>query len=273
VTAPDGVSALAAAALAGLAVALALPARPGSLRAAGADGATRPEPRPGAGPATVAVLVATVGACVTLLDGTRLVAGLAAAVCLVGVGRSVRQRRADRDRARRRALVVEVGDAMAGELRAGRPPQHALARAAEIWPELGPVVAAARLDSDVPTALRDLGRRPGAEGLADLAAAWQVSARSGSALAASLAQVVASARARDHATSLVAGELASARATARLVALLPLGTLAMASGIGASPWAFLVDHPVGAGCLLAGVVLVVSGLAWIDRIASTVVGR
>ena len=271
-TAPDPVMPLAAAVLAASAVALLLPSRPAAVRE-GAAGATRSRRPPAPGRVGVAVIFAGVGGCVALLDGTRLVAGLAAAVCLLGVGRSVRQRHADRQRARRRALVVEVGEAVVGELRAGRPPQHALARAAEIWPELAPVVAAARLDSDVPTALRDLGRRPGAEGLADLAAAWQVSARSGSALATSLAQVVASARARDHATALVAGELSSARATARLVALLPLGTLAMASGIGAHPWAFLVDHPVGAGCLLAGVVLVVTGLAWIDRIAASAVDR
>jgi tight adherence protein B len=216
---------------------------------------------------------AGVGAAVVLLDGSRLVAGLAAVLACVGVVRSVRERRAGRSRARHRALVVEVGEAMVGELRAGRPPLHALGRAGEVWPELEPVVAAARLGSDVPDALRDVARRPGAEGLADLAAAWQVSTSSGAALASSLAQVVASARAREHASSLVSGELASARATARLVALLPLGTLAMASGLGASPWTFLVDSPVGASCLLAGVALVVAGLAWIDSIAGSVEGR
>ena len=214
-----------------------------------------------------------VGAAVVLLDGSRLVAGLAGVLACAGVVRSVRQRRAARTRARLRALVVEVGEAMVGELRAGRPQLHALGRAGEVWPELGPVVAAARLGSDVPEALRSVARRPGAEGLADLAAAWRVSTGSGAALASSLAQVVASARAREHASSLVAGELASARATARLVALLPLGTLAMASGLGASPWSFLVDSPVGAACLLAGVGLVVGGLAWIDRIAGSVEGR
>jgi tight adherence protein B len=213
-----------------------------------------------------------VAAAVVLLDGSRLVAGLAAVLACFGVVRSVRERRAARARARHRALVVEVGEAMVGELRAGRPQLHALVRAGEVWPELAPVVAAARLGSDVPDALRDLARRSGAEGLADLAAAWQLSTGSGAALASSLAQVVASARAREHASSLVAGELASARATARLVALLPLGTLAMASGLGASPWAFLVGSPVGSACLLAGVALVVAGLAWIDRIAGSVEG-
>jgi tight adherence protein B len=259
---------LVAAALAALAVALLFPAR----------SAAEDLPQERCSRASPQLLLSlagatSVGAAVVLLDGSRLVAGLAAVLACAGIVRSVRERRAARARARHRALVVEVGEAMVGELRAGRPPLHALGRASEVWPELAPVVSAARLGSDVPDALRDVARRPGAEGLADLAAAWQVSTASGAALASSLAQVVASARAREHASSLVAGELASARATARLVALLPLGTLAMASGLGASPWAFLTDSPVGAACLLAGVALVVGGLAWIDRIAGSVAGR
>ena len=112
---------------------------------------------------------------------------------------------------------------------------------------------------------------PGAEGLSELAAAWQVSQRSGAALTTSLGQVVESARARLLAGHLVRGELASARATARLVALLPLGTLAMSAGIGGDPWSFLLGHPLGLGCLAAGTALVFAGLAWIDRIAAAVV--
>lgn len=222
-------------------------------------------------PVILAVLAAATAA--ALLDGTRLVAALVGAGCLAGAVRAVQRRRDDRARAARRARVVEVGEAMVGELRAGQPPLWALARAGEVWPDLAPVVAAARLGADVPGALREQARRPGAEGLADLAAAWQVSERSGAALASALAQVVASARARQHAAALVAGELASARATARLVALLPVGTMAMAAGIGAAPWRFLLDHPVGVGCLAAGATLVLVGLAWIDRIASKVVAR
>lgn len=255
-----------AAVAAGLAVLLVVPPAPGPTVASSRSGARRL-----VGPGAAAA--ALVGGVVVLLDGAHLVAGLAGLGCLAGFARAARQRRADRDRDRRRGLVVDVGDAMVGELRAGRPPLQALQRAGEVWPDLATVAAAARLGADVPAALREVSRRPGAEGLADLAAAWQVSTGSGAALASSLAQVVASARARQHASTLVLGELASARATARLVALLPVGTLAMASGIGATPWTFLVDQPLGAGCLLAGVLLVLLGLAWIDRIASSVLGR
>jgi tight adherence protein B len=218
-----------------------------------------------------AVLAACVaGAAVVLLDGTSLALVL---LGLAGGGATAQMwRRHGRARTRdeRRARVVEVGEAMVGELRAGRPPLVALARAGAVWPELAPVVAAARLGADVPQALRDRAGLPGAEGLDDLAAAWQVSQRSGAALTTSLGQVVASARARQLAGHLIRGELSSARATARVVALLPVGTLAMSAGIGGDPWSFLFRHPAGIACLAAGAALVFAGLAWIDRMAAMV---
>ncbi len=207
------------------------------------------------------------------IEGTRgavLVVGIG---LVVGVLRSAAHRRAERAREDRRARVVEVGEAMVGELRAGQPPGRALVRAGEIWPELAPVVAASRLGADVPTALRRASARPGAEGLFALAAAWQVAERSGAALTAALSEVVASARGRRQACALVAGELASARATARLVAVLPFGTLAMTAGIGGDPWTFLLDRPAGVACLAAGVGLILAGLWWIDAIAGSVLRR
>jgi len=226
----------------------------------------------GGGPATrwVVLGVCTVAAVVVLFDGTTLVLALVATGCASATAQAWRRHLRLKVRDERRARVVEVGEAMVGELRAGQPPQVALARAGEVWPDLVPVVAAARLGADVPEALRDRATLPGAEGLADLAAAWQVSQRSGAALTTSLGQVVASARARQLAGHLVRGELSSARATARLVALLPVGTLAMSAGIGGDPWAFLFGHPVGQGCLAAGTGLVFAGLAWIDRMAAAV---
>ena len=70
--------------------------------------------------------------------------------------------------------------------------------------------------------------------------------------------------------ALVRAELASAQATARLVAAPAVATLAMSSGIGADPWGFLLHHPAGVACLGAGVALVLAGLWWIDRIAAGV---
>lgn len=233
--------------------------------------------RPAAG--SVGVTAAIVAAATVVLTVLSLVGGTRGALLVVGLGflgaviRTVAHGRDQRDLVSRRARVVEVGEAMVGELRAGQPPARALERGADVWPDLAPVVAASRLGADVPAALRHVAGRPGAESLADLAAAWQVAERSGARLSVALEQVVASARGRQRAAALVAGELASARATARLVAALPLGTLAMAAGIGGDPWSFLLDSPPGVVVLAVGAGLILAGLAWIDRIASSVTPR
>jgi tight adherence protein B len=223
--------------------------------------------------APVAVLALVAAVAVVAVDGTDLVLGLILVAVAGAVLRMWRRSRRRTQVERRRAVVVEVGEALVGELAAGVPPVRALTRAAEVWPELGAVAAAARLDADVPDALRSVAALPGAEGLADVASAWQVSQRSGATLAGALTQVVRSARARQGAAHLVRAELASAQATARLVAVLPLGTLAMASGVGAAPWSFLLGSPAGLVCLGLGLLLIFAGLAWIDHIATTAAVR
>jgi tight adherence protein B len=215
-------------------------------------------------------LGAAAGGLVTLLDGRDLALGLVALGATAGVVQIWRRGRRRRALDRRRAAVVELGEVLGGELRAGQPVVRALERGEEAWPAFAAVAAAARLGADVPGALRLLAAEPGAEGLREVAAAWQVSERSGAPLASAVAQVVESARARQSTAGLVRAELASAQATARLVAALPVATLAMASGVGADPWGFLLDHPAGLTCLATGVALVLAGLWWIDRIAAGV---
>ena len=254
-----------AASLAGCAALLA--AGPGGPRLPRPAGSSAVGPRRFRGGVSAA---AAVGAVVLLLDGTTLALGLVG----LGAGGGVlrlwhRSRVAERAEQRRRA-VVELGEALVGELRSGLPPVTALQRGADQWPPFAPVAAAARLGADVPEALGRLAATPGAEDLRSLAAAWRVSERSGAALASTLDQVVASARERRTAAHLVRSELASAQATARLVALLPLATLAMAAGVGADPWHFLLQRPAGIACLATGVALVLAGLEWIDRIAASV---
>jgi len=193
-------------------------------------------------------------------------------VVLAGAGGgAVALRRAGRRRAARveeAARVLEACEEVAGELSAGVAPGLALERAAARWPALGPVASAQRFGGSVPGALRSVASRPGAADLTLVAAAWQLSERSGAGLAEALASVAEGLRQQQRTRRVVAAELASARATARLIAGLPILTLATGSGIG-SPVSFLLGTGPGLLCLAGGLALAFVGLGWIERIAST----
>lgn len=177
------------------------------------------------------------------------------------------RRRAAREAAETSARVVEVCDLLAAELAAGRPAEAALREAVGSWARLGPVADACVLGGDVPLAFRALADTPGAGGLRLLAGAWTVSQRTGAGLAGSARRVADAVRREQSTRRLVAGELSSARATARLVAGLPVLSLMMGSGAGADPWAFLVRTPVGMACLAGGLAIGFLGLWWIEIIA------
>lgn len=200
------------------------------------------------------------------LEGHHLGLVVVLAVAAGGVLRGVERSRQERLAQQRRLRVVDYCEALVGELRAGQPVTRAVERSADVWPEAGTVVAAARLGASVPAALRRLGEMPGAVAGLRLAGAWEVSAATGAGLVLAVEQVLASARGEEATARLVRGELASARATARLVTTLPLVVLVAAQGIGARPWQFLLDTTAGVSCLGAGVALNLVGLRWIDRI-------
>ncbi|MCF6377955.1 type II secretion system F family protein [Nocardioides KLBMP 9356] len=159
-------------------------------------------------------------------------------------------------------------DLLAAELAAGRPPGAALAAAAERWPPLVAAADAVRLGADVPDVLRRLAEEHrGASDLRWVAGAWQVAERSGQGLSAALERTADGLRARRRTRRLVDSELASARATARLVTCLPLAVLMMGSGAGSDPWSFVLRTPVGWACLVVGLSLIALGLWWIERLA------
>lgn len=200
--------------------------------------------------------------------GGRVVGPAGLALLVIGAGWWLRRRSgARRIRATRAAAVLELCEDLAGDLAAGAAPGVALERASRRWPAFAAAATAHRLGGSVPAAWRALAAEPGAADLHVVAAAWQVAERTGAGLADALADVAAGIREQQRTRRLVASELASARATARLMAALPLLTLAVGSGAG-DPVGFLLGTPAGLACAGSGLGLAVAGVAWIEAIAA-----
>ena len=169
--------------------------------------------------------------------------------------------------AARRAQVIEACDVLSADLTAGRPPAEALEGATTICADLQIASAACRLGGDVPATLDLAAESPGAEGLRALASAWRVAEESGAAFAGIVDRLADSLRADEAIRRQIAASLAGARATARLLAVLPFFGAALGYALGADPIAFLTGTPVGWIALAVGLGLSIAGLAWTDRLA------
>lgn len=170
-----------------------------------------------------------------------------------------------------RVASIELCQGLAAELAAGRTAGEALARAvaAAEFPDpeaLRPLVAAARDGGDVSAALSAVAPEQGGEGFQGLAACWKVSVTAGAGLAALVDRVAASLREAQSHRHDVAAQLAGPRATARLLAGLPVLGLLMAAGLGMRPLHFLLGGPAGIGCLVVGLALDACGLWWTHRL-------
>ncbi|MFK4227398.1 type II secretion system F family protein [Streptomyces sp. NPDC019890] len=186
------------------------------------------------------------------------------------VRRQLRAREGKREQERRAEGVIALCGAVAGELRAGMQPGQALLFAARSTGALSgaesAVLAAARFGGDVPQALREAAREPGADGLAGVSACWQVAVDSGAGLAAGLDRLEAALRAERDQREDLRSQLEGARSTIRLLALLPLAGLAMGSALGAEPLKVLFHTAAGLACLVIGGLLEAAGLCWAGRI-------
>jgi tight adherence protein B len=217
------------------------------------------------------VVALAAGAVIVMAGGAPTVAlALCASVLTAGGFRIARSRQARGGAAQRRHDVVEMCDAMAAELRAGQPAPRALCRVAEHHPYLARAARAARLGGDVPAALEALAAEPGASGLGIVAAAWRVADRSGAGLAVVLDRASDALRSDQAAVREVEASLGPPRATARMLAALPLLGLLLGAGIGGDPLAFLLGSAAGNGCLVVGSGLALLGVWWVERLAEAV---
>jgi tight adherence protein B len=165
---------------------------------------------------------------------------------------------------------------LVAELRAGAHPATAVQSAADTHADgssdvvriLAVVAAAARLGGDVPAVLRSTAPthlRPWLDRLAD---AWALAERRGIPLADLLDAVRCDTEHRVRFAAEVQARLAGPRATAAVLAGLPLLGLALGQAVGAAPLRVLCETPVGQLLLVIGTGLACGGALWSARLIS-----
>lgn len=182
---------------------------------------------------------------------------------LGNLGPSGRRRRtADRER------TIHALQGLAAELRAGQPPSVALRHAAGTPPVWPLTVAGITMGADTARSLRQDAQHN--EQLVSLAACWQVCEMTGSGLALAVERLAESARVAEEVRTELEAQLAGPRATARMLAGLPIIGVLLGMALGGEPLHWLFGTSAGWLCLLTGAGLTCLGLVWTGHIASRV---
>ncbi|MFB1294492.1 type II secretion system F family protein [Mycobacterium sp. pW049] len=174
------------------------------------------------------------------------------------------------------ASLQGVLDVLVGELRVGAHPVAAIGAAAQeadgrIAASLDAVAARAMLGADVAAGLRTEGRSSPSPGYWDrLAVCWHLAQTHGLAIATLMQAAQRDIAERERFRGRVEAGMAGARATAAILAGLPLLGVLLGHAIGAEPLTFLLSGGAGGWLLVVGTTFVCSGLLWSDRITSRV---
>lgn len=199
-------------------------------------------------------------------------------------------RRAGRGAVRQPGLVAVVAQA-SGQLRAGASPAAAWTAALGMpvgasGPSVGDLVAVGSGAGRRVTPVGGVGdRRPGItraaarrgrradpsleHRAATVVAATRLAGRLGTPLAPVLDRVVEALAADEEVDGERRAALAGPRSTARLLAWLPVLGVPLAAAVGADPVRVVLDGGAGTAAVSAGVVLVVAGRAWSNRLVRT----
>ncbi|MFI9410025.1 type II secretion system F family protein [Nocardia gamkensis] len=217
--------------------------------------------------------VASAGVVVVLLvfgPGPFLAAGLVSGT----VGLRARRAARDRRRSAEQGHLLDALEAVIAELRVGAHPSAAAETAArEVRGESARAFAIGAARSRLGGSAAEGLRRPDSsitEELSRVAGAWQVAERHGLALAEllSAARTDLAGRLRFHGRTTAA--LAGARATAAVLACLPLLGIALGQMMGAAPLHVLFASSAGTVLLPLGAGLACAGLLWTDVITRKV---
>ncbi|MDI3313522.1 MAG: type II secretion system F family protein [Mycobacterium sp.] len=235
-------------------------------------------PRP-ARPRVPPVVAWCTAGCATVAAIALLSLPTVLAVGVVAVTATLRcRRRRHRRHAARESRALETAlDVLVGELRAGAHPAHAFAVAAdEAGGTVGmcfrTVAARARLGADVSVGLRGVAATSALPAHWDrIAVYWQLACDHGLAISTLMRAAQRDITERQRFTMHVMARMAGARATAAILAGLPVAGVLLGQLIGAQPLRFLFGGGAGGWLLIAGLTLACGGLLWSDRITDRVV--
>ncbi|MDO4412724.1 type II secretion system F family protein [Cutibacterium sp.] len=166
--------------------------------------------------------------------------------------------------------VARATRALAGRISVGEIPSMALEHVADDVDVLGGARRAQAVGASVPDALMATARQPGMAGLAPLAHAWQLATTTGAPLAPAATLVAEGTARRARLDATLDSELAAARASGRIMGLLPFVGLLMGHLVGAHPTAFLTTTWLGRGCLVSATLLACLGVLWSESLADRV---
>lgn len=205
-------------------------------------------------------------------------AGVVVAAAIVGGTVEIRRRGRQRRRARaaEAAALQAALDILVGELRVGAHPVAAFAVAAAdvdglVATGLRTIGARARLGADVAAGMRSVARCSLLPGQWErLAAGWQLAQNHGLAIGTLMHTAQRDLVERERFSARVDAGMAGARATAAVLAGLPVVGVGLGQLIGADPLSFLLSEGFGGWLLIIGVSLACAGLLWCDRITSQV---
>jgi len=186
-----------------------------------------------------------------------------------------RQRRGDRAMHESRSMETAI-EVLVGELRIGAHPATAFAVAAEetagpVGASCRAVAARARLGADVAAGLRGVAETSTlASQWERLAVCWRLATDHGLAMSALMHAAQRDIAERQRFSGQVRSAMAGARATATILAALPVLSVLMGQLIGARPLSFLLGGGLGGWLLVVGLTLICGGLLWADRITDRV---
>uniref|UniRef100_A0A5Q5CNM1 Type II secretion system protein n=1 Tax=Mycobacterium sp. (strain JLS) TaxID=164757 RepID=A0A5Q5CNM1_MYCSJ len=235
-----------------------------------------PAPRPARRGLVHALAVPAALSAIVLWSVTSVGVVMAAAVAGATAAVRIRNRRRRIRRNRESESLQSALEVLVGELRVGAHPVAAFETAAgeidgQVADSLRAVAARARLGADVAAGLHDTARKSSLASQWDrIAVCWQLAQTHGLSIAALMQTAQRDIAERQRFSSRVSAGMAGARATAAVLAGLPVLGIGLGQMIGADPGRLLLGGGAGGWLLLIGVTLSCAGLLWSDRITAGV---